>query len=904
MRKQGVLEALFRLAPPGAPQGTTAEEVAKVAGIHRHNASADLNELYREGLALKVRGRPVRFTAVERAAPWSDGGTAGSRTGSLESVADPFADLVGAQGSLRAAIEQAKAAMLYPPRGLPTLIAGPTGAGKSRLAEAMYHYAVAAGRLRRGAPFCVFNCADYAANPQLLLAQLFGYTRGAFTGAERDTPGLMDEAEGGLLFLDEIHRLPPEGQEMLFLLMDRGVYRALGARATRQAAVNLIAATSEDPTSSLLHTFIRRFPVVITLPELDVRPVAERLTLVEVFLQEEASRVGMAISVSPLVLAALLAYRATGNVGELRSAVLLGCAKAFLSHMATSQRAGVMALFLTHLAPQIQLAYLSAGDSVREAERLVGLEDRVYRPIATQFTGKPRRHDDYIPVDLYHELHRRVTGYLGSGLHQRELIRLIQTDLDYYLRRLLRRTDTVGRVPKRLLDVVTEFVSEASRELGRTFGQEVVTGLALHLASGTGTNPVDADQALALVSHCPAEYGVVRRMAPRLEAGLGMAIGATEMSFLALFLAAHGREGASCGLSVMVIAHGDRTASSMADVANRLLGTDRVVAVDMPLEQSVEQTVQLAAARVKDLGRTRGIVLLVDMGSLTGLGPVLEKETGVPFTVLPLVTTAAVIEAARVAGEAGADFPRVARAVRQVYTPQSPEPIPLTGKRLIVTTCLTGHGTARQLAAFLTEALPPGLRDTVTIQAVDFDDGSVLPGLLVEGWRKTVVAAAGTVDPHLPGVPFIGMEQILFGEGLRSLEALLLDQQPERCAEPVTREHAAKLACDFVADNMGSLNGRQVAESAASTLQGLEQSLGRSLSPAQVARWIIHLGFSLERLITDGTAYPCSDEAYLREHHADLMEAIRRTIDPIAEAWGVPFPPGEVAFLALIVLTQ
>ena len=419
---------------------------------------------------------------------------------------------------------------------MPTLISGPTGSGKSRLAEAMYRYAVAVGRLPPGAPFCVFNCADYAANPQLLQAQLFGYVKGAFTGAERDTPGLVAQADGGLLFLDEIHRLPPDGQEMLFLLMDRGIYRALGDTTTRQASVMLVGATSEDPSSSLLNTFVRRFPVVIHLPGLDVRPVEERLALIEVFLREEASRIGKAIVVSPLVLLALLAYRTTGNVGELRSAILMACAKAFFAHMAAGLGDGApISLDLTHLSPQIQLAYLQAHESSGDAERLVGVEDRVYRP--STLRSQVRYVDDYVPADLYAQLHRRVTGYLRAGLQESELRRVIRTDLDYYLRRLLHRGDRRGVVSNRLLEIVTGFVREVGDELNENFGSEVVTGLALHLAARSD-HDLDVDQALALVAQCPAEYAAVNRLAPRLEAELGVRLLPGEKSFLALFLAA------------------------------------------------------------------------------------------------------------------------------------------------------------------------------------------------------------------------------------------------------------------------------------------------------------------------------------------------------------------------------
>jgi len=79
----------------------------------------------------------------------------------------------------------------------------------------------------------VFNCADYANNPELLMSHLFGYAKGAFTGADNEKEGVIDQANGGMLFLDEIHRLPPEGQEMIFYFMDHGTYSRLGQKASR-----------------------------------------------------------------------------------------------------------------------------------------------------------------------------------------------------------------------------------------------------------------------------------------------------------------------------------------------------------------------------------------------------------------------------------------------------------------------------------------------------------------------------------------------------------------------------------------------------------------------------------------------------------------------------------------------
>lgn len=113
-----------------------------------------------------------------------------------------FDSIIGADGSLKTQIQQAKAAVLYPPHGLHTLIIVPSGVGKSILAEAMYRFAVESGKLPKNAPFVVFNCADYAENPQLLLSQLFGHVKEAYTGADSPKEGLVEKANNGILFLD------------------------------------------------------------------------------------------------------------------------------------------------------------------------------------------------------------------------------------------------------------------------------------------------------------------------------------------------------------------------------------------------------------------------------------------------------------------------------------------------------------------------------------------------------------------------------------------------------------------------------------------------------------------------------------------------------------------------------
>ena len=226
------------------------------------------------------------------------------------------------------------------------------------------------------------------------------------------------------------------------------------------------------------------------------------------------------------------------------------------------------------------------------------------------------------------------------------------------------------------------------------------------------------------------------------------------------------------------------------------------------------------------------------------------------------------------------------------------------GKRLVITTCLTGQGTARKLAAFLTEALPPDLRESVAVQAVDLDNGSVLPGLLVEGWRKGVVAVVGTIDPRLPGVPFIGLERVLFGDGLQALADLLRGEEAPAAAPSATREEAMELATRFLVDNITSVDGRRAGEAAVDALRRFEESPGDAAErqpggPVDHPPRVCHRAARQRRdhLPLPGGGVSQGPARVAALGHRGRPGARRTQL-------GLPFPSGEIAYMALIVLTE
>ena len=147
-----------------------------------------------------------------------------------------FENIVGRSKALLRVLEMASRVAQHDST---VLIRGETGTGKELLAHAIHH-----NSRRTSQPFITINCG--AIPKDLIESELFGYTRGAFTGAHAAKPGRIEMADGGTLFLDEVGELPMEMQVKLLRLLQHGEVDKLGSTAPRTVNVRVIAATNRN----------------------------------------------------------------------------------------------------------------------------------------------------------------------------------------------------------------------------------------------------------------------------------------------------------------------------------------------------------------------------------------------------------------------------------------------------------------------------------------------------------------------------------------------------------------------------------------------------------------------------------------------------------------------------------
>lgn len=200
------------------------------------------------------------------------------------------------------------------------LIVGESGTGKELVAQAIHKYS---DRVKM--PFIAINCA--AIPDTLLESELFGFEKGAFTGAEKFKPGRFDEADGGTLFLDEIGDLGFSMQAKLLRVLQEGSFERLGSSKTKHVDVRVIAATNKNLESDIQNKgfredlYYRLKVVTITLPPLRMRKDDIPTLIKHFLLKHSREKKNENVTIHPEAMSLLMDYEWPGNIRELENVI-------------------------------------------------------------------------------------------------------------------------------------------------------------------------------------------------------------------------------------------------------------------------------------------------------------------------------------------------------------------------------------------------------------------------------------------------------------------------------------------------------------------------------------------------------------------------------------------------------
>jgi transcriptional regulatory protein LevR/transcriptional regulator with AAA-type ATPase domain len=863
--------------------GITAQEIADMLGLSRANVSHELNKLCKAGKIQKTSSRPVRFLLPDISSSTS---------------VNAFDEFVKSNISLKNEIEQAKAAILYPPNGLPSLIFGETGVGKSMFASMMHSYSVDIGAKSQKSEFIVFNCADYATNPSLLLSQLFGTKKGSYTGSIEDKAGLVELADNGVLFLDEVHRLPPEGQEMLFTLMDTGEYRRLGETdKKRKSTVLIICATTEDPESSLLNTFIRRIPITIKLPSLRERTLDERLFLIKSFFKNESIKLNKEIYVSCNTIRAFLSYDCPNNIGQLKSDVQLICAKSYSE-------------FLTNIKNDIRINSKSLPQYIRDGL----LKEKEHRKIWTRLTGDEVEYFRFHPNmesfftsyedndnSIYSLIDEKLIQLKKRNLLDEEIESILEKDIFSHFKKyiggitdVLKNKDVSNLLDKNILKCVDQVASFMTSQLNRPLDNNIYTALALHIntlterimSSKTIINP----QLQKIKNLYPNEFQIALKSKNMISEYLGYYIPEDEAGYLTIFLLPENELPTMIqeNVKIIVIAHGESTASSIANVANRLLNKSNVLAIDASLDFSPSFVLDnLKELIQKNLDAT-GFLLLVDMGSLTTFAEIIETAFKIPSKAVPMVSTLHAIEASRKA-ILGFPLAEIYKDVNLVSSYSDSLKISNTdvknnNKVAIITACLTGEGGSVALKSVLNNSLNYD-NDLFEVIPLNCLDKNYFRSKIQSIQNEREILFIVSSFPVSVDIQQYNMYDVISMKVVGELQELI-DIKTTLLKLPA-----------LLKENIDNFDGSLLFDDISLFVKNIESVMKLTLKDAKKVTLILHTAFMLSRLAKGDSAIPYPDKDVMLNENIELYNIIKSEYSLLKQRYNVELNDDEACYL-------
>ncbi|EDO1184075.1 PRD domain-containing protein [Listeria innocua] len=884
-RKEEVLQLLN-----GKEEKVSAADVAELLQMDRANASRYLNDLFKEKRIDKLPGKPVFYQALKTASKVEE--VAGSFQESS------FGRLIGSEDSLKVSIQQAKAAILYPPNGLHSLILGRTGTGKSLFAECMYQFAKESQTIPADAPFISFNCADYAQNPQLLFGHIFGVIKGAYTGAEETREGLLKKADGGILFLDEIHRLPPEGQEMLFTFIDKGEFRPLGESANvHHAQVQIIGATTESPDNFLLETFTRRIPMTITLPSLAERNLEERYQLIEFFLNQEAIRLHQSIRVHRKALIAFLLYHASANVGQLQRDLKLACAKAFLHYK--TKTANYILIEQDDLPIHVQKGLLHLKDEPEKLNRLIDVNKAIFKFVDTS-DASAEVEDVH---DVYHAIQEKADQLMKEGKDQSELEEALYVDVDQYFHDYMVQLPTHQTAKEIIAPAVWELTEKvyamAEGKLNRKYNEKMKFAFSLHLQS-----TIERVREQKHIIHpdlnnirkkYPKEFQVAIDLSALIEQELSIEIPFDEIGFLTMFLT---EEVVDTALSqenqveVIVMMHGRSTATSMVETVQELLSIESGIALDMPLTVEVKAMYEKLKQTVVKLNPVKGVLILSDMGSLTSFGNMLTEELGIRTKTVTMVSTPVVLEAMRKAS-LGRGLEDIYQSCEQLFENKykahvlRAKPV----KNAVIFTCFTGEGVAEQLRKVVAPIIDETKIEIIVLQFLHKEAFRERIDQLMEEYN--ILAIMGSVAFEYRDIPFFSALEVLSEGGLGIVSRILNDEVPYE-----------KLIASLEGNLQAVSSAEQLVYFLRKVISELQLQLNVILESGVDIGMILHLAFLIERVKLGAVDREFPDLNEFAKNHMVEMQITQQMMENVEIEYDIVIPQSEIAYLTQMMLSN
>lgn len=870
---------------------TTAYEVSKELNISRALASQYLNELTKEGAVIKINSRPVYF--LDRKTLEEAHGVSLSFNSYL-SISElkqalakgnkgkhDFEKLIGSSSGLSYEVEQCKAAVKYPPRGLPILITGQNGTGKGFLASLTFEYAQNNGILTSKSTFQRFCCSEYE-DAQQALDALFGLEGSA---DPHESQGALRRADGGILYLSDVQFLGREAQDKLAQLLDTGGYNTADqTEAMRESSARLILSSCEEPETHLSKRLLRRLPVVIHMPALSDRPVEEREQLILRFFCQESERMKKEIFISNRVFDTLLQYEFPANIEQLKNCIQSSCANALVQQEAQQDE---LLIYLYHLPEYLMVTARVDGRYSDEQRSMMNVrsfgKDTIAQTVGQYYDSILSEYDAY------------CSNHCDQDTLLRKLTQIFNDYSDYLVfskRFANAKIDAIERVMETVFGVMSDkYYLQLPGHFNYVFSRCLYLQMRL--------NAPDQDERVAgclnlLLRLFPKEALLAEEISRMIEQSLDVSINGFSQLLLVLGLRQYSQDVRMDAIRGIIICHGYSTASSIADVVNRLTGSRVFEAIDMPIDISVQEIAVRFKKYVNYVPGPKDVILLVDMGSLEDMNTLLSGQTDLNLGIINNVST-------RLALDVGCKIQNHTpmREILEIACSGHVSTYKLMErqkkKAAVLFVSEAGVSVARKMAELFYNSLPRQIE--VEFLGYDYLSLKHAEELAELKGKYDILFVSGTANPELKDVVFIPMEDIISFREIERINRMLSLYMQEDDLQAFHQRLLKNFSLQNVVQNLTILNADKVLDLVNIGLDQMQKMMRRKFSAQTIIGLNIHISCLIERLVTKTPIETYTDQAAFEQEQKEFIEMVRKAFREVSTHYKVEFPISEIAYI-------
>lgn len=867
----------------------TANEISKRLNVSRALASQYLNELVKDGTVIKISSRPVYFLNRKvledrngvklNSEPYLSLGELERDLARGNQSKRDFEKLIGGHGGLSYEVEQCKAAVKYPPNGLPILITGQVGTGRGYLASLVHEYAVNAGLLDAHQGLSVFCCAEYE-DPQQAGIALFGAD--VERGAEA---GLLQRATSGMLYIADVQCLSRETQDKLAQFLDTGGFRSGDeSKNASKSSLRLILSTGERHEENISKKLLRCLPVVIRMPALYERSVEEREQLILHFFRQEAERMGRETYISNRVFNTLLQYEFPANIEQLKNCIQTSCANALVQMKENSEE---LLIYLYHLPEYLMVTTQVCTEFSDEQRSMMNV--RNFGRNAMQETAG--QYFDSILGE--YEVYRKQQCGQEKLLNKLDQIMGDFFDYMFFSKQF---TNTKADALQRVMEAVFESMTDKYYvHLPTHFADAFSRCLYLQMRTEAVSHDIRVAGCLELLIRLfPKETVLADEISRRVEQSLDISVNGMSQLLLILGLRQYSQNVRMDAIRGIIICHGYSTASSIASVANRLNASRVFEAIDMPINVSIQETAARFKSYINHVPGPKDAILLVDMGSLEDMHTLLNGQTNLNLGIINNVSTALAIHVGSMILDK-TPMQEILEATSRAHVSTFKLVQSRPRKAAVLFVSEAGITVARRMAELFNSSLPRHIE--VEFLSYDYLQLKHMEGVSELKAKYEILFVSGTIDPELEETVFIPMEDIISFREIKRLNRALTRYMQEEEIEEFNQRLLKNFSLQNVVQYLTILNADKVLDLTNVVLEQLQRMMRKKFSAQTVIGLNIHICCLVERLVTKTPIETYTDQDSFEREQKPFIDMVREAFRDIREHYRVDIPISEIAYI-------